>query len=111
MLNAETNDLLTLNPSAPTKKNHLVIQPSDVEMMFNRYQYSAVTRQVIQQENLLPIGLLSRLHASFPQHSGLLETKPFIFNERDNYTGLKGFHRVIENLKQNGIELDHMNDL
>jgi len=110
MLNAETNDLLTLNPSAPTKKNHLVIQPSDVEMMFNRYQYSAVTRQVIQQENLLPIGLLSRLHASFPQHSGLLETKPFIFNERDNYTGLKGFHRVIENLKQNGIELDHMND-
>ncbi len=81
MLNAESNDLLTLNPTGSTKKKHLVIQPSDVDMMFNRYQYSDVISQVIQQENLLPIGLLSRLHASFPQHSGLLETKQFIFND------------------------------
>ena len=92
------------------KKPHLVIKPADIKVLLERYGYSADTRQIIQQENLLPAGLLSRLHASFPQHSGLMETRPFLFKGRDNYTGLKGFHRVVDTLKQQGIELDHMND-
>ncbi len=90
--------------------SHLVIGETNLNALMERYHYSSEIRQTLGNENLLPIGLLSRLHASFPQYSGLLETKEFLFNDRDNYTGLKGFHRVINTLEQNGIKLDHMQD-
>jgi len=91
-----------------TSKPHLVIQAKDVGMMMDRHQYSDDTRNIIKTENLLPIGLLSRLHASFPTHSGLMETKPFLFTGRDKFSGLKGFHRVVDTLQENGIEIGHM---
>ena len=36
---------------------------------------------IIKNENLLPLGLLSRLHASYPQHSGLLDKEAHMFHE------------------------------
>ena len=92
----------------PTGKPHLVVQANDLHFMMERYQYSDDTRLIIEQENLLPTGLLSRLHASFPQHSGLMETKPFLFNEQKKFSGLKGFHRVVEILEEKGIDIGHM---
>ena len=92
----------------PIGKPHLVVQADDLHFMMERYQYSDDTRLIIEQENLLPTGLLSRLHASFPQHSGLMETKPFLFNEQNKFSGLKGFHRVVEILEEKGIDIGHM---
>lgn len=96
--------------SAPPSTRHLVVNAGDVQAMMDRYQYSADARSIIQKENLLPIGLLSRLQAAYPQHSGLMETKPFLFTDRDNYTGLKGFRAVIEVLNRNGIDIGHIDD-
>jgi L-lysine 2,3-aminomutase len=39
-----------------------------------------------------------------------METKPFLFIDRDNYTGLKGFRAAIEVLNKNGIDIGHMDD-
>ena len=80
---------------------------ADVEGMMERHGYSPETRQIIATENLLPAGLLSRLHATYPQHSGLLEREKMLFSERE-YSGLKGFRRVVAILAENGI---HLGDL
>jgi L-lysine 2,3-aminomutase len=97
-------------PSTPASTRHLVVKSTDVQAMMDRYQYSEDTRNIIKKENLLPTGLLSRLQAAYPQHSGLMETKPFLFIDRDNYTGLKGFRAAIEVLNKNGIDIGHMDD-
>lgn len=106
---------ISIKPIQPVvQSNHarreLAVTQSDVEAMMNRYQYSDETRRIISAENLLPVGALSRLQASYPHHSGLLETRPFLFNDRINYTGLKGFREVVNVLKQNGVELDQIDD-
>jgi len=84
------------------------ITPADIEAMMTRYEYSPETRQVILTENLLPVGLLDRLHATYPQHSGLLERGRMLFSGRDHYSGLSGFRQVVAILAQNGI---HLSDL
>ncbi len=91
-------------------QGHLMVKNADIAMMLERYHYNEDIRQIIGREKLLPIGLLSRLHATFPTHSGLLESKPFLFDGQKKYSGLKGFRSVIATLEANGIELGHMSD-
>ncbi len=75
-----------------------------------RYGYDESTAAIIRQENLLPAGLLSRLHASYPQHSGLLETRPMLFVDKEHYTGLSGFREVVRILHNNGIYLQDLEE-
>jgi len=89
-------------------KVHLVVTKTDVAQMCRRYGYSEETLNIIDRENLLPAGALSRLHASYPQHSGFLETRSFIFTEKEHYTGLSGFREVCDVLKRQGIEITHI---
>ena len=84
------------------------ISPADIEALLDRYGYDAEARDIIASERLLPQGLLSRLQAIYPQHSGLLESRPFLFNDRDHYSGLSGFRQVVAILAENGIHLDHL---
>ncbi|OFW61102.1 MAG: hypothetical protein A2133_00540, partial [Actinobacteria bacterium RBG_16_64_13] len=84
------------------------ITPAHVETMMDRYGYPPETRQIIAGENLLPAGLLDRLHATYPQHSGLLEREEMLFSDRDHYSGLEGFRQVVAVLAGQGI---HLGDL
>jgi L-lysine 2,3-aminomutase len=88
--------------TAPAKVTDTV-KASDVSRMLDRYGYSEETRQIIQSERLLPPGVLSRLQATYPQHSGLLESRPFLFNGSEQYSGLQGFRQVVRILAKNGI--------
>jgi len=83
------------------------VSQNAVESMMERYQYSDEIKNIIREENLLPTGVLGRLHASYPQHSGFKETRSFIFNDRSNYTGIKGFREVNETLKKAGIDIGY----
>lgn len=102
------NNLNTVN-FIPTKQPTVSSDgtKSDVENMMDRYQYKEEIRRTIQKENLLPAGLLNRLHTSYPQHSGLFRTSPFLFNDRDHYTGLNGYRMVVDILKKNGIDIGY----
>ncbi|MCF6179570.1 MAG: hypothetical protein L3J63_09320 [Geopsychrobacter sp.] len=91
-------------------KPHLMVNSADVQAMLDRYQFSEDARQILVKEKLLPLGLLSRLQAAYPQHSGLLETKPFLFKVASNYAGLDGFRRVCAILKENGIQLSQIKE-
>jgi lysine 2,3-aminomutase len=84
------------------------ITPPDVEAMMDRYGYSPEMRRIIADENLLPAGLLSRLHATYPRHSGLLETGEVLFTGREHYSGLSGFRQVVGILAEHGV---HLGDL
>ncbi len=101
MINIDTAELIP----AETGLVPSTVTPSDVQTMLDRYQYSDQTRNIMAEENLLPTGMLSRLQASYPQHSGLLETRSFLFNGRENYTGLKGFREVNLVLRQHGVDI------
>ncbi|WP_394147310.1 hypothetical protein [Shewanella atlantica] len=92
-----------ITTSAP--KKHLVVSTAAVEQTMARYGYNDETVSIINQERLLPAGLLSRLHASYPQHSGLLENREFLFNDKEHYTGLSGFREVCGILNKNGIDI------
>ncbi len=89
-------------PSTPVPAT---VTPSDIDAMMARYGYSAETRKILTSENLLPTGLLSRLHATYPQYSGLLEREPFLFRDADHYEGLEGFRKVVAVLAENKIHL------
>jgi len=94
----------------PELKKHLVVTPDNVLEAMERYSYDESTAAIIRQENLLPPGLLSRLHASYPQHSGLLETRPILFVDKEHYTGLSGFREVVSILHNNGIYLQYIEE-
>lgn len=90
------------------EKRTLVVNTEQVNAAMNRYGYSDEVKATIERENLLPVGVLSRLHASYPQHSGFLESKTFLFVGKEHYSGLSGFREVCAILSDNGIEIGNI---
>ena len=81
------------------------VTASDVADMMDVYHYQDETRQIIKDEKLLPTGLLSRLHASYPQHSGLVDKAAHMFTDKDQYTGLSGFREVVKILEAHNVNI------
>lgn len=102
-------DILKLVAEQPYAVS-LAVTQDDLSNTMQRYGYGDEIQQIIKQENLLPTGLLSRLHASYPQHSGFLEERQFLFTDKKNFTGLKGFCQVVAVLEQNGIDISFIAD-
>ncbi|MCP4989605.1 MAG: hypothetical protein GY928_27195 [Colwellia sp.] len=81
------------------------VSATDVADMMDVYHYSDETRQIIKDENLLPTGLLSRLQASYPQHSGLVDKEAHMFTDKEQYTGLSGFREVVKILEAHNVDI------
>jgi lysine 2,3-aminomutase len=81
------------------------ITKAGVERMMALHEYSPEVSAIIEAERLLPLGLLNRLHALHPQHSRLQRSGKFLFQERDHYTGLRGFRAVVATLERNDIHI------
>ncbi len=81
-----------------------------VDEIMHRFHYDADTISIIQKEELLPGGLLERLHTAYPQHSGLKEEADFLFNDKKQYYGLKGFREIIKVLSDQGIHIGHLEE-
>jgi lysine 2,3-aminomutase len=77
----------------------------DPVAMLERRGHNSATIETIGREGLLPAGLVNRLHALYPQHSGLKPTAAPLFTGKDNYTGISGFREVCERLKANGVDI------
>jgi len=82
----------------------------DIDRMLDRYRYSDEVRAIIEREDLLPQGLLSRVHAQYPESSGLLETRPFLFRDKEQYRGLEGLREVVTVLEDAGIHIGHVEE-
>ncbi|HNR38658.1 MAG TPA: hypothetical protein PKN61_06455 [Acidobacteriota bacterium] len=108
----------TLNPSEQPANLHTpdpegnirksFIDSSDVIKMMERCGYPEDMVDIIDSENLLPLGLLNRIQGAYPQYSNLLETRPFLFNDKTQYSGLKGFRAITELLNRAGIDIGHI---
>ena len=86
------------------------VEAADIQQMLMRYQLSQESIQTINSENLLPPGLVKRLHNSYPKYSGFFNKNKAIFTDKTHYSGLKGFREIVQKLKENGIEIGHIKD-
>lgn len=83
----------------------------DVEALMDRFQYTDETKEIIRNENLLPKGVLTRLHSAYPQHSGFKETEEFHFTgTKKHYVGLEGLREINSILEAIGIHIGHMEE-
>jgi L-lysine 2,3-aminomutase len=83
---------------------------SDLQQMFDRFDFNDEIRSIVEQENLLPLGLIRRLHCAFPKYSAFKEERLFMFKNKKQYVGLEGFREIVKILQMNGIELDHLEE-
>jgi len=72
--------------------------------------YSEEVQEIIAEEGLLPSGLVNRLHQLYTPYSILARTTTAMFTERKNYTGLKGFRRVLDVLAHNNIDIGDIDE-
>ena len=84
-----------MNPQENIKK----VEPADVRRMLERYQVNAEAIQTIESENLLPPGLIKRLHNAYPRHSGFFLEGSAMFRDKPHYSGIKGFREIVQILK------------
>ncbi len=85
----------TMSAEISEKKINELITTEDVAHIMDRYHYNDDIKHNILSENLLPSGLLARLHNSYPQHSGIMESTEFMFTGKERYSGLKGFREIV----------------
>lgn len=104
MITLNGTNRITKNAKRPGRVTDTVTD-ADVQKMLERYHYPTETREIIESERLLPTGVLSRLQATYPHRSGLLEFEPFLFNGCAQYSGIQGFREVLRILAANGIHL------
>jgi lysine 2,3-aminomutase len=95
-----------MNTKVATEQN----QTYDIQNMLSRQQFSNEIVGIIEKENLLPPGLLTRLHGSYPNVSGLFRSGKLLFSGKDRYSGIDGFREIVEILRTNKIELQGLPD-
>jgi len=95
-----------MNPQKNIKK----VETAAVRRMLERYQLNEEAIQTIEEENLLPPGLIKRLHNAYPQHSGFFLEDSAMFRDKLHYSGIKGFREIVQILQENGIEIGHLTD-
>jgi len=90
--------------------NKTVVQFSDIEKMMHKYDFSLESIQTVNKEELLPVGVISRLQNSYPHYSGFLKEEKAIFSDKTHYSGLNGFREIIQKLNENGIEIGQIKE-
>lgn len=83
---------------------------SDVHSLMQGYDFNSETIRTIKNEDLLPMGLVNRLHRCYPQYSGFNRYGNVIFTGKTFYSGLNGFREIIENLKTHGIQISQLKE-
>lgn len=100
----------TTNQTMTKPTERVKIQLSDIKQMMDQHHYSNDVMKIIENEDLLTPGLLTRLHNAFPNHSGFLEDEKFMFTDKHHYGGLKGFREITEILNKNGIDIGYIEE-
>lgn len=83
---------------------------ADVNHIMDRFHYTDETKKIIKDENLLPIGVLSRLQHNYPHITSFKEEAEFLFNDKKHYAGVTGFREIVGILSKNGINIDHLEE-
>ncbi len=95
---------------ASKKQEKTAFSGNDLDALMDRFHYTEETKAIIKTEDLLPAGVLNRLHAAYPQHSGIKEKAAFLFNDKKHYAGLSGFREIVAVLEDHGIHIGHIEE-
>ncbi len=96
-----------MNQTINETRKALTFSKDDIASIMHRFHYSDETKAIIEEEKLLPPGLLARIQTAFPKHSSIRETEVFHFNDKKNYIGLKGYREIVQILEENNIHIGH----
>ena len=88
----------------------MTTQNFELNRLLTRYHCSDESVETIKNENLLPLGLLKRLHHCYPQHSGFFRTDEAYFTDKTYYSGLNGFREIVEKLRNHGIDIGQIKE-
>jgi lysine 2,3-aminomutase len=94
-----------MKPDTLTTDSTSTRQQSVLDQIGDHYHYSEEIARAIETENLLPIGLINRLHKCYPQHSGFFSDSKILFTGKTYFSGLDGFREIIHILESNGIDI------
>lgn len=89
---------------------NLRFSTAEVNALMDRFNFSGETKKIISSENLLPPGLLQRLHNAYPKYSGFKGNSGFLFDSKKHYIGLQGFREIINILSLKGIEIGQIEE-
>ncbi len=92
----------------PAPRSATSFTDADIAAIMDRHGYPQEVRETIRRENLLPAGLLGRVHALYPEHSGLRRGGQALFTEERQYSGLEGFRAVVAVLERHGVSIGHI---
>ncbi len=83
-----------------------------VDEILKQHKYADEIISNIKNENLLPYGLLNRLHTNYPMYSGILHDSKVIFGPgtKARYAGLKGFREIVSILNENGVDIGYIRE-
>ncbi len=76
-----------------------------LKSILKNHHFTIEASSIIKEENLLPLGLLNRLHFNYPQHSSIMESSDFMFKTKNHYSGLNGFREIINVLNKHDIDI------
>jgi L-lysine 2,3-aminomutase len=77
--------------------------------MMLAYDFNEETTQTIEDEKLLPPGLIARLQKCYPQYEAFGKDEA-IFRGKTHYNGLKGFREILDKLTASGIVLENVKE-
>lgn len=92
------------------KINTMTTQEFDLISLLRQHHCSEEAIEIIVAENLLPAGLMNRLHKCYPQHSGIFRSDEMYFTDKTYYSGLHGFREIVDKLSTHGIEIGHLRE-
>jgi len=80
----------------------------DLQQLMERYYFTDEMKEIIEKEDLLPLGVLNRLQKAYPQYSLMQKNPRVTFNEKKRWVGLEGFREIVKKLADHGIVLDRI---
>ncbi len=99
-----------MSHKAITSVDESIFSDTHIEAIMGRFHFTEETKTIIRHEELLPKGLLHRLHLAYPQYSGFNEDAEFLFNEKKHYSGISGFREIVQVLADHGIKIGHLDE-
>lgn len=87
------------------------LEKVDLSKQFAHHGIEESSIRVIEEENLLPITLVNKIHHTFPQISIIKEESKALFSSATNrYTGIEGFREIIAVLNEKGIDIGYIEE-
>ena len=88
----------------------ILFSEEELNNLMDRYHFSTEMIEIVKNENLLPLGVLSRLQTAYPQYSLMKKPNKVDFYEKERWVGLKGFREIVDKLAKHGIIIDRVEE-